>query len=627
MVAIKAQVIRTLGLLPPDALVGLMTYGTMVGVHELGFSECAKSYVLRGNKDYTAQQVQDLLGLTRRPAGQPGQAPQQQQQQQQQPGGARANRFLMPLSECELSFTAIVEDLQRDPWPVKAECRPQRCAGTAMSVAVSLMESVCGGQAGRIMLFIGGPVTVGPGMIVAEELKEQIRSWYDFGKDNVPHHKKAVKHYEALAKRCVAASHVVDLLCCCIDQVGLYEMRSLAEKTGGTMLMCEDFAGAIFKQSFARMFERDASGTLKMGFNAVCEVQTSREARVIGALGPCCSLGKKGPSVGETEIGEAGTCAWKLCGLDPETSMAFYFEVVNQANNNLGPGAQRYVQFTTQYIHPSGETRQRVTTVAHHWVDGSDASVLAAGFDQEAAVALMARWSIYKAESEEKSFDILRFLDRTLIKLCARFASYRKDDPSSFHLGPNFSFFPQFLFHLRRSNFLQTFNASPDESCYYRLIFNRNNVTNSVVMIQPTLLAYSFDGPPRPVLLDTTAVAPDRILLLDSYFHVLIFHGDTIAQWRHAGYQNQPGYENFKGLLEAPMLDAEEIVKSRRPTPRLIVTDQGGSQARFLLARLNPSKTHNANAADGGVMLLSDDVSLQVFTEHLKRLAVSDSAK
>ena len=37
-------------------------------------------------------------------------------------------------------------------------------------------------------------------------------------------------------------------------------------------------------------------------------------------------------------------------------------------------------------------------------------------------------------------------------------------------------------------------------------------------MIQPTLLAYSFTGPPVPVLLDVTSIAPDRILLLDTFF-------------------------------------------------------------------------------------------------------------
>ena len=61
------------------------------------------------------------------------------------------------------------------------------------------------------------------------------------------------------------------------------------------------------------------------------------------------------------------------------------------------------------------------------------------------------------------------------------------------------------------------------------------------------------------------------------------------------------------------------------PVPRLIMCDQNGSQARYLLAKLNPSVTHNSNEGTG-TMLLSDDVSLQVFTEHLKRLAVQGSS-
>ena len=48
-----------------------------------------------------------------------------------------------------------------------------------------------------------------------------------------------------------------------------------------------------------------------------------------------------------------------------------------------------------------------------------------------------------------------RFLDRALIRLCQRFADYRKDDPASFALGPTMSFYPQFMFNLRRSQFVQ----------------------------------------------------------------------------------------------------------------------------------------------------------------------------
>lgn len=90
---------------------------------------------------------------------------------------------------------------------------------------------------------------------------------------------------------------------------------------------------------------------------------------------------------------------------------------------------------------------------------------------------------------------------------------------------------------------MQVFNNSPDETAYFRMILNRENVANSVVMIQPSLISYSFQSAPEPVLLDVAAIASDRILLLDGYFTVVIFHGITIAQWRNAGYQNQPEHE------------------------------------------------------------------------------------
>ena len=58
------------------------------------------------------------------------------------------------------------------------------------------------------------------------------------------------------------------------------------------------------------------------------------------------------------------------------------------------------------------------------------------------------------------------------------------------------------------------------------------------------------------MLLDSVSIKPDVILLLDTFFHILIFHGETIAEWRKAGYQDQEGYENFATLLDQPREDA-----------------------------------------------------------------------
>lgn len=91
----------------------------------------------------------------------------------------------------------------------------------------------------------------------------------------------------------------------------------------------------------------------------------------------------------------------------------------------------------------------------------------------------------------------------------------------------------------------QVFNNSPDETAYFRMLLYRENITNAAVMIQPSLISYSFNSLPAPALLDVASIAADRILLLDSYFSVVIFHGMTIAQWRNMGYQNQPEHQVY----------------------------------------------------------------------------------
>lgn len=53
-------------------------------------------------------------------------------------------------------------------------------------------------------------------------------------------------------------------------------------------------------------------------------------------------------------------------------------------------------------------------------------------------------------------------------------------------------------------------------------------------MIQPALVSYSINAPPQAVLLDATSVRPDVILLLDTFFTLVVFHGATIAGWRDA---------------------------------------------------------------------------------------------
>ncbi|NWQ67002.1 SC23A protein, partial [Neopipo cinnamomea] len=622
--ALKESLQMSLSLLPANALVGLITFGRMVQVHELSSEGISKSYVFRGTKDLTAKQIQDMLGLSR-PAvsmqqGRPLQTPEQP---------VISSRFLQPVHKIDMNLTDLLGELQRDPWPVTQGKRPLRSTGVALSIAVGLLEGTFPNTGARIMLFTGGPPTQGPGMVVGDELKTPIRSWHDIEKDNARFMKKATKHYETLANRAAANGHCIDICACALDQTGLLEMKCCANLTGGHMVMGDSFNTSLFKQTFQRVFNKGYNGEFRMAFGANLDVKTSRELKIAGAIGPCISLNAKGPCVSENELGIGGTSQWKICSLDPSTTLAIYFEVVNQHNAPIPQGSRGAVQFVTQYQHSSMEKRIRVTTVARNWADAqSQLQHIEAAFDQEAAAVLMARLGVYRAESEEGP-DVLRWLDRQLIRLCQKFGQYNKDDPNSFRLSESFSLYPQFMFHLRRSPFLQVFNNSPDESSYYRHHFARQDLTQSLIMIQPILYAYSFHGPPEPVLLDSSSILPDRILLMDTFFQIVIYLGETIAQWQKAGYQDMPEYENFKHLLQAPLDDAQEILQTRFPMPRYIHTEHGGSQARFLLSKVNPSQTHNnlyAWGQESGAPILTDDVSLQVFMDHLKKLAVSSAS-
>jgi hypothetical protein len=49
----------------------------------------------------------------------------------------------------------------------------------------------------------------------------------------------------------------------------------------GHMLMGESFNSSVFKQTFQRVFAKDQKGELKMAFNGILQVKTSRELKGI----------------------------------------------------------------------------------------------------------------------------------------------------------------------------------------------------------------------------------------------------------------------------------------------------------------------------------------------------------
>ncbi|CAH6720466.1 protein transport protein Sec23p [[Candida] jaroonii] len=615
--ALKDSLIVSLNLLPSNALIGLITYGTMVQVHDLGSESINKSYIFRGDKMYSEKQIVDMLNkpILNNLNQQNGFQPNQQ-------GFNSLQRFFLPLEEVEFQLTSILENLSRDPWTVANGDRPLRCTGSALNISANLLGSTFPNFGARIMLFASGPCTLEPGMIVGNKLKEPIRSHSDIDKDNAKHFKKATKFYKTITDKVLKNGHTVDIFVGCLDQIGVLEMKELSNLTGGTLLLSDAFTTSIFKQSLLRLFNKDDEGYLAMGFNGTFDIKTSKELKVSGLIGHASSLNAKTPNVSETEVGMGGSSQYKFCSLSPQHSYAVFFDIAN--NPSLPPNAQSFIQFITYYQHGSGTFRIRVTTVSNLLT--SDERQLTQSFDQEAAAVLMARVTLHKSEQDDGA-DVLRWVDRMLIRLCQKFADYRKDSDESFRLSPEFSLYPQFIYYLRRSQFLQVFNNSPDETAFYRHVLLTEDTNNSLIMIQPTLTSFQLDSEPQAVLLDSVSIKDDAILLLDTFFHILIFHGKTISEWRKAGYQNEPDYANFKQLLEEPKQEAAELLVDRFPLPRFIDTEEGGSQARFLYSKLNPSTTYNSqDLISNGAVVLTDDVSLQVFMGHLQKLVVSGSS-
>lgn len=357
---------QILNLLPEDSLVGLITFGTNVQVHEIGFGGLPKAYVIRGNKEYGTAKVGQLLGCAPagggKGAGAPPPPPGQQQpngmppQQQtyESPGQQVLRRFLLPVSECSMTVEGILEDLRKDPWPVPSDKRVARCTGCALSVATSLLDLALPRSGARVMMFVGGPCTSGPGAIVSRLKTEDMRSHADISRNAEPLHKPACEFYASLAKRnhpaagkgkgsstqaaanaSATSCHVVDVFACSLDQVGILEMGELVEATGGHMLLGDSFGQSVFKETLRRVFRTyepdipEDGGKMQMAFGATLEVLTSREFKVSGAIGPVTSLGKKGPNVSDMEVGRGGTSAWSLGGIDQSTTVALYFDISN----------------------------------------------------------------------------------------------------------------------------------------------------------------------------------------------------------------------------------------------------------------------------------------------------------
>jgi len=607
---LKDAIQTTLSTLNSECYIGLITFGAMCQVHEIGFGDFPKMHVFRGDKAYKSLEIQDQLGLIK---------------DNKNTVNQNKKKYILPLKDCEFAINSFLDELRPDYWPSNKGERHSRCSGLAMDVAISILESTSFGDPSRVILFSGGAPSVGPGQIIGKPLQETIRNYVDFekGNDNTKYFKPAVEFYELLANRAYKAGIILDVYSCSLNQVGLLEMKCCVEKTGGMIVLTDSFSTMLFKDSFKKLFELDEYGNfINMYFKGKLDIFTTYPLRLLGGMGYLVSLNQAGTNVSDQKFGQSGTNSWNLGGMDNNSTYTFLMDVNNsEINNQLKRGL---IQIVTTYVHSDRSIRKRITTVGRKFCNDVTTNVLemSQGFDQEAAAVLMARYCVYKGYTEER-IEVLRWLDKQLIRLITKFGDYKKDNVSSFRLPMEFNYFPQFMFYLRRSHFIQNFNASPDEATFYKTTILHENVTNSTVMIQPLLFAYTPDKPEATaVFLDIENMKNENVLLLDAFFFICVWHGEAVCKWRDDGYQNNPEYENIKNMLESPQEYAQQLISERLPVPRFVSCDSGSGQERLVKCTVNPSTNTGSNTKVMQEGFTSDDVTLKVFMDSLIKLAV-----
>ncbi|KAK3859760.1 hypothetical protein Pcinc_034150 [Petrolisthes cinctipes] len=160
-----------------------------------------------------------------------------------------------------------------------------------------------------------------------------------------------------------------------------------------------------------------------------------------------------------------------------------------------------------------------------------------------------------------------------------------------------------YMYNLRKSPLLCTFNTSPDETTYYRFMVLREAVMEGLTIIKPRLFEFSPDGQhSEEIPLCESSLTPNTTLLLDTYFIVLLYNPEGMS----AGMNKSR--EKF---------EAQSIVCQRVHTPEYLWTQHDAPGTRHLLARLNPTSADGSSKPiKNGVVTLDTDV--QSYLEHIK---------
>ena len=509
---IKKSVLAAVQSLSDDCSVGLVTFDRNVFIQDLEESEYLSELSLNGSKEYDYDRIAKMLNFIIPTPQIVNHVP-----------SPRHSVVLRPLEKCRETFERAVEKIRVNKWPSQTTERPLRAFGSALKVSLSIAAGWY--QHGtQIVACLGGNCTYGPGLIIPPTKEIIMRSHDDLVEDSekIATFKKAKDFYDGLLPTFKKSNSSIVLFAFSCDQYGFAEMRDMITKTGGFIASQELFLSNVFRDSFKNFFQLNEYEFVDKGFGGRMEVTLTKGFKIQGIVGACLSEGNKDAQVSEIVCGEGGTNKWYLGAFDKTSTYSLVLE--NEKNDELDMKDKPYViQFRTSYKNGYGQMKMRVTTIQRK-IGGISLQEYAQGFDQEAAILMTAKCALSLTGMMDQK-EITKWIDKRLIKLYSRFGEYNKGVPSSFKINEGFQMVPQFFYYFRKSTFILNFAISVDEMHTNRTILMRENVSNALVMIQPSILEYNCDSEnPVPVVCDISCLKDDVVILFDTYFNVVIWY-------------------------------------------------------------------------------------------------------
>ena len=573
---LKQIILQSLAGLQSEVYIGLILFFQHIYVFDFS-SDHPKCICVNGEKTF---KTIDFLGLLRI--------------QQELP-----QTFLKYFTlSSSFSLLNTIESLEAKTFREKGLRHP-RCTGSALNLASVLMKLPGLSKPGKIVLVISGACTVGPGKVVGLELNEHIRTFADIRNNKAVYVKKAVEYYENLASDLKKSGYSIDVFCCSIDQAGLYELESLCQLTGGYIFLYDSYKSPEFKKNFLLFFTQHSHPNTHCSLTIHCSPNTE----ICGCISLGYSFNNNSKYSSSVSVGMSNTNVWGINALDQATSFTVFFHPKQKSPNPV------IIQFETRYLDADSNYNTRVSVYKF-----TNTHKVPAGFDPETAIVVTGKLAVWRLKTEEFQ-NVARWVDRSLLNFVKRFAVV---NGKTVEIPEEISLFPQFVYFFRRSQFLTEFNVSPDENAFYRQFLLRFGVLECLMMMQPVLLSYSFDcDKPVAQFLSAESMKKDRILLLDSFFNVILWYGEMICAWKEAGYDSQEEYEGFRRLLEMPEEDSNEILRSRFPQPRLIKCKPRSVSERFIKARLD------TKGLDSNSEIFSEIMSIESFIEKLKTLVLT----